>query len=51
MIVFRKMDPYAVIEYNGTKYKTRTHHGAGKTPVWNHVGYNIRTSTNFENIH
>ena len=36
-ISYSKMDPYCVIEYGGNKYKTRTHQGAGKTPVWNHV--------------
>ncbi|CDW80549.1 c2 domain containing protein [Stylonychia lemnae] len=30
------MDPFCILEYNGNKYKTRTHHGAGKLPVWNH---------------
>ena len=33
---FGKMDPFVVLEYNGTKYKTRTHQGGGKLPTWNH---------------
>ena len=32
---FGKMDPYVVIEYRGTKYKTRTHQSGGKNPFWN----------------
>ena len=30
-----KMDPFCEISYNRFKQKTKTHHGAGKSPVWN----------------
>ena len=33
---FGQMDPFMVIEYNNTKYKTPVHQDGGKTPVWNH---------------
>lgn len=37
LLTYSKMDPFCVLEYNGNKYKTRTHQGGGKLPVWNHV--------------
>lgn len=30
-----KMDPFVIIEYQGTKYKTSVIQGGGKKPVWN----------------
>jgi Ca2+-dependent lipid-binding protein len=29
------MDPFVVIEYHGTKYKTCVIQGGGKKPIWN----------------
>ena len=35
------MDPYVVIEYMGTKVKSRTHEDGGKNPIWNQVSINF----------
>jgi hypothetical protein len=35
--LFRKMDPYVVLDFGGQIYKTLPHKSGAKTPQWNHV--------------
>ena len=36
---FSGMDPYVIIEYGGTKLRTKTKSQAGKFPIWNEVSW------------
>jgi hypothetical protein len=34
MDIFGDMDPYVIVNFNGTKYRTKTKRSAGRFPQW-----------------